>query len=42
MLANPKEVKVAPFKAAILTSYSDVFDKSTLTCIYGPDMNISL
>ena len=39
---NPTETEKAAIKEAILTSFADVFDQSTLNCMEGPDMDIRL
>lgn len=39
---NPTEAEKAEIKAAILSSFADVFDQSTLNCMEGPDMDILL
>lgn len=40
--ANPTETEIAAIKEAILASFADVFDQSTLNCMEGPDMDILL
>ena len=40
--ADPTEAEKTAFKEAILKSFSDVFDQSTLRCMEGPEMDIQL
>ena len=40
--ADPTEAERAAFKDAIVSSFSDVFDQSTLRSMEGPDMDIQL
>ena len=42
MPANPTDGEKAAIKEAILASFADVFDQSTLKCMEGPDMDILL